>query len=453
MVIDLTFSDSDDPDAPTKPTQKRLRQTTIEASLRGNPRTGVDARAAAQENGGPGTAEHTGAQHAYQDADAGTPARPNQRRRVDDGAGPSHLGPGGAANPVTPAHQRVPAAGGAAGSPGPGPSRSTQPAAPLPGTRPRARAPPPPLPAGTEPPQATAQAQTPQGPHGRQAQPGIPAEGDAAAAGAGASTAGPGGGAQGTRRRATANGTGGAAQGAGAAGGAAGGGAAGGAAGAGAAGGVAEGAAGPAAGVAATPEAQRHSTWRALHTQEAKLARHREALAGTDADSSLCFLQLAQQANHTLQAIQDPAMAARDAAQHHLLTDAALQASARLERAHGSRTPKDLVDAILFLYAPRREPGAAGAGGAAGAVVDWARLGWDTEPLRRPARGASVMLGPLDVMPKERKAPAARRPRDKVAEVTRAQELQEAQGAWPPQGLPCFALLGGAELGWARVAP
>eukprot|EP00198_Chlamydomonas_reinhardtii_P001454 XP_001690790.1 predicted protein [Chlamydomonas reinhardtii] len=77
--------------------------------------------------------------------------------------------------------------------------------------------------------------------------------------------------------------------------------------------------------------------------QEAKLARHREALAGTDADSSLCFLQLAQQANHTLQAIQDPAMAARDAAQHHLLTDAALQASARLERAHGSRTPKDLV--------------------------------------------------------------------------------------------------------------
>ncbi|KAG2451448.1 hypothetical protein HYH02_004046 [Chlamydomonas schloesseri] len=441
VMIDLTLSDEDDVPNPTR-APKRLRQASIEESLRGTPRAGVDAAAAAHN----GTAQHAG-----QDG-----LRTASRRQRLDGAGPSQQPQAQMHDAVTPKHQRVQAAGGAAGSPGPGPSRTTQPAAPAPAARPRA----PPPPAATASRQAATRAAaaaldspapTNQGPHERRGQPGQ-ANGDGgSAAGAGPSSAGPNGTAPTPTRgpRATANGTGGGSSPAGLE--------AGGAVGAGgAAGGGGAAAAANATGSSREQEAQRHSTWRALHSQDAELAAQRDALAGTDAGSSMRFLSLAQRANDTLQAIHEPAMAARDAAQHHLLTDAALQASSRLERTHGSHTAQDLINAILVLYKPRRAAageaaaaaavaaaGAAGPSGAAGAgvggggggganpyagtPVDWGQLGWDIERLRRPARGPSVLLGPMEVRPKERKAPAARRPRDKVAEVTRAQELQDTQ--------------------------
>ncbi|GIL98142.1 hypothetical protein Vretimale_3560, partial [Volvox reticuliferus] len=162
----------------------------------------------------------------------------------------------------------------------------------------------------------------------------------------------------------------------------------------------------------------RHATWRRLHSQDRDLDA-RNDLGGLDRDSSLRFLDVMQQHNVTLEDIQDGAQAARDAVQHHKLSGIVLEASSRLERMD-QRTPEDLVRVLRVAFP--LVPGRASDRG-----INWTRLNSLAAKLFHPARGASVMLGPMNTQPKQRKAAAQRRKPEQVAAVTRPEEYEAGQ--------------------------
>ncbi|GIL47313.1 hypothetical protein Vafri_4155 [Volvox africanus] len=165
----------------------------------------------------------------------------------------------------------------------------------------------------------------------------------------------------------------------------------------------------------------RHETWRRLHAQDCDLDVARGDLGALDRDSSLRFVDMVQQHNFTLEDIQDGAQAARDAVQHHKLSGIALEASSRLERMD-QRTPEDLVRALRLAF-PLAPGGAISDRG-----ISWTQLNSMAARLFHPVRGPSVLLGPMDAQPKQRKAVAQRRKPEPVAAVTRPEEYEAGQG-------------------------
>lgn len=59
------------------------------------------------------------------------------------------------------------------------------------------------------------------------------------------------------------------------------------------------------------------------------------------------------------------------------------------------------------------------------AVIDWGRLGIASCGLFKVAPGLSSMLGPMDIEPKARRAPAVRRPRVKPTQCSQAEEVKD----------------------------
>ncbi|KAG2426590.1 hypothetical protein HXX76_012906 [Chlamydomonas incerta] len=84
------------------------------------------------------------------------------------------------------------------------------------------------------------------------------------------------------------------------------------------------------------------------------------------------------------------------------------------------RGPMDLVQALRRAFVHTANPQVDGAEDPM--AFCWGELGASAEHLRRPARGASCMFGPMLAQPKERKAPAQRQKRQAPAELVRPEE-------------------------------
>ncbi|KAJ7296775.1 hypothetical protein O6H91_Y099400 [Diphasiastrum complanatum] len=61
--------------------------------------------------------------------------------------------------------------------------------------------------------------------------------------------------------------------------------------------------------------------------------------------------------------------------------------------------------------------------------IDWGALGLQATSVLCEAPGICTMLGPMDILPKQRRAPVAQRRRDRPADVTRPEEVEDVDEA------------------------